>query len=30
MPLPTRIRFQAIAEDLPGRKWQALCEQAWP
>lgn len=30
LPTPTRIRFQAIAEDQPGRKWQALCEQAWP
>lgn len=28
--MPTRIRFCAIAEDRPGKKWKALYAQSWP
>ncbi|GAB2482046.1 C45 family autoproteolytic acyltransferase/hydolase [Comamonas humi] len=28
--MPIHIHFRAIAEDQPGEKWKALCDQAWP
>ena len=28
--MPISIHFRAVAEDLPGEKWKALCDQSWP
>ena len=28
--MPISIHFSAVAEDLPGEKWKALCDQSWP
>ncbi|WP_322067090.1 C45 family peptidase [Burkholderia ubonensis] len=28
--MPISLQFQAVAEDVPGEKWHALFERAWP